>query len=68
MSTDCVPLKALGEPMSLCARTRYYRNRGFVRASLRYIFAEGLETPGRIEIDTPDEPHLQGYVCLGVAK
>jgi hypothetical protein len=32
------------------------------------IFAEGLETPGKIDIDTPDEPHTKGDVCLGIAN
>jgi hypothetical protein len=31
------------------------------------VFAEGLETPGKIDVDTPDEPHTNGHVCLGVA-
>jgi len=31
------------------------------------IFAEGLETPGKIDVDTPDAPHTNGHVCLGVA-
>jgi hypothetical protein len=32
------------------------------------IYGEGLETPGRIDVDTPDEPHLNGDVCLEVAR
>jgi hypothetical protein len=31
------------------------------------IFAEGLETPGKIDMDTPDDPDTNGHVCLGVA-
>jgi hypothetical protein len=32
------------------------------------IFAQGLETDGRIDIETPDAPHTDGQVCLGVAS
>jgi len=31
------------------------------------IYAEGLEMPGKIDIDTPDAPHTNGDVCLGIA-
>ena len=31
------------------------------------IYAEGLETPGKIDVDTPGEPHANGEICLGVA-
>ncbi len=31
------------------------------------LFAEGLETPGTIAIDTPDDPHANGHLCLGIA-
>ncbi len=45
----------------------------FVQASVKSpdskaIFAEGVETAGRIDIDTPDAPHTNGHVCLGVAN
>ena len=32
----------------------------------KYTYAR--ETPGRIEIDTPDAPHLKGTVCLGIGE
>jgi hypothetical protein len=45
----------------------------FVQASAKSpdpkaIFAEGVETAGRIDIDTPDAPQTNAKVCLGVAN
>lgn len=45
----------------------FARNRATSRGSTR-LFAQGLETPGKIDIDTPDDRHANGDVCLGVAR
>jgi hypothetical protein len=45
----------------------YFVRTGAKRSEEIPIFAEGLQTPGKIDVDTPDEPHTNGRVCLGVA-
>jgi hypothetical protein len=46
----------------------YFARAGAKSVEANSIFAQGLETAGKIDVDTPDEPHANGYVCLGVAQ
>jgi hypothetical protein len=67
----CVPIRNSRTTVKVDGMPEYQLY--FVRSESRLstsaeIFAEGLETPGKVDVDTPDEPHTNGDVCLGIAN